>query len=141
MKLSTLIESTFFKGDLQGYNKHDIFSIKILKNPSVLTLKHLLNKDDVRGLLCYDETGGEEFYFWEAKLMNHDLFEQNFDLNGVGFILQKDSILFNYYKLHPEEYLSNEEEIENEKEDINTVLSSYFVNKLYPNGYKIGVSY
>ena len=153
MKLTNLFnhnmlqESVFYKGDIQGFKNHE--HITILKDPSALELQGLLNKskkNELRGLITYNDEGLEEYYFWDASIINHYLFSQQFgfgdDDGDINFILTKNSILFPDYMIHPEKYgIKDEEKLYNNQCDIEMVTKDYKINKLYPNGFKIGVSY
>lgn len=140
-KNNPIQESTFFKDKLNLFKNNDY--ITILKNPSSQTLISLLNKGDIRGLYVSYE---DNFYFWDAKLLNHYGFSTKFgfgdDEGDINFILNKNSILFPIWMMYPETYgITDEEKLENIKYDKEIILNNKIINKLYPNGYKIGVSY
>lgn len=133
-------ESTFYKGRL-GFFTHDD-EITILKNPSVRRLQGLLNQGDVRGIYTWFEEIPEMF-FWNARLLNHYGFYQRFDVDeGIDFILKKDKICFADWMIHPEENgITKKERLEEIQDDILTITENPKIKSLYPNGFKIGVSY
>ena len=129
-------ESVFYDGNLQSdFNN---YNVKIYKNPSKQILLALLQKGDVRGY--YNECD-DEYYFWNAKSMNHFTFESNFGETGCGFILTPTHILFNDYYLNPEKYTNNEDMIYDAKSYVDIISSDSYITKLYPNGVEIGESY
>lgn len=143
----TLNESTFFSGKMNTFKTND--EITVLKNPSFIKLQGLMNKSkkgELRGLITYDDDGAEEYYFWDASVLNHWGFYNKFgfgdDDSDVNFILTKDSILFPVYMIHPEAHgIKDKERLHNIKCDMEMVTQDYTIQKLYPNGFKIGVSY
>ena len=142
-----LNESTFFSGKMNTFKTND--EITVLKNPSFIKLQGLMNKSkkgELRGLITYDDDGAEEYYFWDASVLNHWGFYNKFgfgdDDSDVNFILTKDSILFPVYMIHPEAHgIKDEERLHNIKCDMEMVTQDHTIQKLYPNGFKIGVSY
>lgn len=140
-KIMDLKESTFFKGKLNLFKNND--EITILKDPSSKTLKSLFDKGDVRGLYTSDT---EEFYFWHAETLNHYGFFQKFgfgdDDSDICFILSKNEIKFPQWMVHPKEFgIENEDKLWNIKCDIELITNDNKIKSLYPNGFKIGVSY
>lgn len=140
-KIMDLKESTFFKGRLGFFKNND--EITILKNPSSKTLKALFDKGDVRGLYTPDT---EEFYFWHAETLNHYGFFQKFgfgdDDSDICFILAKNEIKFPQWMIYPEQFgIKSEDKLWNIKCDIELITNENSIKNLYPNGFKIGVSY
>lgn len=144
---SSLNESTFFNGKMNMFKNND--EITVLKDPSFVQLQGLMNKSkkgELRGLITYDNDGGTEYYFWDASVLNHWGFYNKFgfgdDDSDVNFILTKDSILFPSYMINPEAHgIKGKERLHDIKCDMEMVTQDYTIQKLYPNGFKIGVSY
>ena len=144
---SQLGESTFFKGKLGLFKNNDY--ITILKDPSYNELQGLMNKsskNELRGLITYSEYGNEEYYFWDASLLNHYGFYQKFgfgdDDGDINFILTKDSILFPQWMMYPKDFgIKDKDKLYNIQCDMEMVTNDYVIKKLYPNGFKIGVGY
>ena len=154
MKLDTIYnfkpqlgESIFFKGKMNLFKNNDY--ITVLKDPTTTELQGLMNrssKHELRGLITYSENGNEEYYFWDASLLNHYGFYQKFgfgdDDGDVNFILTKDSILFPQWMMNPKEFgIKDKDKLYNIQCDMEMVTEDYVIKKLYPNGFKLGVSY
>lgn len=129
-------ESVFYDGELKSEFSH--YYGKIYKNPSRKQLLSMLEKGDVRGY--YNEIE-MEYYFWQAKSLNHYAFENNFGETGCGFILTKTHILFNEYYLNPEKFTKDEDLIYDAHNYVEMISTDKYITKLYPNGVKIGESY
>ena len=131
-----LSESVFYDGELK-YIKQTLY-VKIYKDPSQSILKSLLKQGDVRG---YFDECEYAYYFWNAKSMNHDAFENNFGETGYGFILTKTKILFTDYYLNIRDYTKDEDIIYDAENHIEHITTDPYITKLYPNGVEIGMSY
>ena len=134
-------ESTFYKGRLNLPRNHN--DILILEDPSFNALRGLFNQGDVRGLYTPDN---EKFYFWNAESLNHYSFYQEFgfgdDDGDLGFILAKDEIKFPQWMVNPEKFgIKDKDKLWDIKCDMEIVTNDNVIKSLYPNGFKIGVSY